>query len=169
MRRDLSSQQFTISISLARGKKVFSQTGKPDTSHPPAGQLVEHLLVELLVGVLAPHGEEDVAPDELVDDLAVGREAAEDDVLVPLVVQLDHHVLRLPVHVPGLKKRGASGFGFCRDHVSPLLTFGGGEDNARKKKEQIMGNGLDRVTKSGHLLDEQKKMRGAQRVYICGY
>ena len=66
---------------------------------------MEHLFVELLVGVLAPHGEEDVAADELVDDLAVGREAAEDDVLVPLVVQLDHHVLRLPVHVPGLERK----------------------------------------------------------------
>ncbi len=69
-------------------------------SHPPAGQLVEHVGVQLLVGVLGPHGEEDVAADELVDHLAVGGEAVEDD--VALVVELDHHVLRLPVHVPSL-------------------------------------------------------------------
>ena len=38
----------------------------------------------------------------MVVHLAVGREAAEDDVL--LVLELDHHVLRLPVDVPSLQK-----------------------------------------------------------------
>ena len=38
-------------------------------SNPTAGQLVEHLLVQLLVGLLAAHGEEDVTADELVNYL----------------------------------------------------------------------------------------------------
>ena len=86
-------------------------------SSPAAGELVEELLVELLVGLLAPHGQEDVAADELVDHLAVRREALqqggvswvqdegrsphlEDHVLV--VLKLDHHVPCLPVHIPRL-------------------------------------------------------------------
>ena len=86
-------------------------------SSPAASELVEELLVELLVALLAPHGQEDVAADELVDHLAVRREALqqggvswvqdegrsphlEDHVLV--VLELDHHVPRLPVHVPRL-------------------------------------------------------------------
>ena len=70
-------------------------------SNPTTGQLVEHLLVELLVGFLAAHGEEDVTTDELVHNFAVGREAVEDDVLV--VVKLDHHVLGFPIHIPCLQ------------------------------------------------------------------
>ena len=86
-------------------------------SSPAAGELVEELLVELLVALLAPHRQEDVAADELVDHLAVRREALrqggvswvqdegrsphlEDHILV--VLKLDHHVPRLPVHVPRL-------------------------------------------------------------------
>ena len=78
---------------------------------------MEQLLVELLVALFAPHGQEDVAADELVDHLAVRREALqqggvswvqdegrsphlEDHVLV--VLELDHHVPCLPVHVPRL-------------------------------------------------------------------
>ena len=63
---------------------------------------MEHVCVELLVGVLGAHGEEDVAADELVDHLAVGGEAAKDDIL--LIVKLDHHVLCLPVDVPCLEQ-----------------------------------------------------------------
>ena len=70
------------------------------SSSPASCQLVEELLVKLLVALLAPHGEEDVATDELMDDLAVSREALEDDVLV--ILKLDHHVPRLPVDVPSL-------------------------------------------------------------------
>lgn len=62
---------------------------------------MEHFLVQLLICVLAPHGEEDVSADELMHHLAVGRQAVEDDILV--VVELNHHVLCLPVDVPGLK------------------------------------------------------------------
>jgi hypothetical protein len=61
---------------------------------------VEQLLIKLLVALLAPHGEEDVATDELMDDLAVSREALEDDGLV--VLKLDHHVPGLPVDIPSL-------------------------------------------------------------------
>ena len=76
---------------------------------------MEQLLVQLLVALLAPHAQEDVATDELVDHLAVGREALEeedearnrrttadleDDILI--ILKLDHHVSRLPVDVPGL-------------------------------------------------------------------
>ena len=48
-------------------------------SSPAAGELVEELLVELLVAFLAPHGQEDVAADELVDHLAVRREALQQE------------------------------------------------------------------------------------------
>ena len=63
---------------------------------------MEHLLVQRLVAVLGAHGKEDVAPDEFVHHLAVGREAAEDDLLA--VAKLDHHVLCFPVDVPCLIK-----------------------------------------------------------------
>ena len=36
---------------------------------------MEELLVELLVALLAPHREEDVAADKLVDNFAVSRQA----------------------------------------------------------------------------------------------
>ena len=39
---------------------------------------MEELLVELLIALLAPHREEDVAADELVDDLAVRGEALQE-------------------------------------------------------------------------------------------
>ena len=48
-------------------------------SSPTASELVEELLVELLVALLAPHGQEDVAADELVDHLAVRREALQQE------------------------------------------------------------------------------------------
>ena len=48
-------------------------------SSPAASELVEELLVELLVALLAPHGQEDVAADELVDHLAVRREALQQE------------------------------------------------------------------------------------------
>jgi len=38
---------------------------------------VEQLLVELLIALLAPHGEEDVAADEFMNNFAVGRETLE--------------------------------------------------------------------------------------------
>ena len=44
-------------------------------SSPAPSQLVEELLVQLLVALLAPHREEDVAADELVDHLAVRGQA----------------------------------------------------------------------------------------------
>jgi hypothetical protein len=46
------------------------------------------LLIE--ISVVLPH-------------LAVSREAVEDDVL--LIIKLDHHVLCLPIDIPGLKRR----------------------------------------------------------------
>ena len=68
---------------------------------------MKKLLVELLISVLGPHREEDVAADELVHDLAVGGEAVEDDIFV--VVELDHHVLGLPIHIPRLQMKERSG------------------------------------------------------------
>ena len=59
---------------------------------------MKHFLVELLIGVFTPHGQEDVTADELVHDFAVGGQTVEDDLFV--VVELHHHVLRLPVDVP---------------------------------------------------------------------
>ena len=44
-------------------------------SSPSSSQLVEELLVELLVALFAPHWEEDVAADELVDHFAIRRKA----------------------------------------------------------------------------------------------
>lgn len=103
---------------MIKATKLINQPlDDPGCSSPAAGELVEELLVELLVALLAPHGQEDVAADELVDHLAVRREALqqggvswvqdegrsphlEDHVLV--VLELDHHVPCLPVHVPRL-------------------------------------------------------------------
>merc|ERR1712172_423178 len=73
---------------------------KVDDLDPAPGEFVEELIVESLISVFASHGEEYVASNELVDDLAVCGEALEDDVLV--VFKLDHHVPSLPVHVPSL-------------------------------------------------------------------
>ena len=102
---------------IKKDKTISQPLDDPGCSSPAAGELVEELLVELLVALLAPHGQEDVAADELVDHLAVRREALrqggvswvqaegrsphlEDHVLV--VLELDHHVPCLPVHVPRL-------------------------------------------------------------------
>ena len=51
-----------------------SLTGPAAALDPAAGQLVEKLLIEVLVGFLASHGQEDVAADELVNNFAVRRE-----------------------------------------------------------------------------------------------
>ena len=53
-------------------------------------QLVEELLVERVALLARARGHEDVAADELVDDLAVGRHAAEGNVHV--AVELDGHL-----------------------------------------------------------------------------
>ena len=42
---------------------------------------MEELLVELLIPVLGPHGEEDVAPNKLMHHLALSREGLENDIL----------------------------------------------------------------------------------------
>ena len=74
-------------------------TGPPGASTEPPGasqgfvaarQLVEQLLVEPVALLPRPRGHEDVASDELVDDLAVGRHAAEGNVHV--TVKLDGHL-----------------------------------------------------------------------------
>ena len=61
---------------------------------------MEEFFVERLIRVFAPHGEEDVAADELVHDFALGRESLENDLFI--IAQLDHHVFRLPIDVPRL-------------------------------------------------------------------
>ena len=86
---------------LSVAAEVFPYTIRVILLLPTSRQFVEELLVELLIPVLGPHREEDVAANELMHDLAVGGQAVEDDILV--IVQLDHHVLGLPVHIPGLK------------------------------------------------------------------
>ena len=102
---------------IKKDKTISQLLDDPGCSSPAASELVEELLVELLVALLASHRQEDVAADELVDHLAVRREALrqggvswvqdegrsphlEDHVLV--VLKLDHHVPCLPVHVPRL-------------------------------------------------------------------
>lgn len=60
-------------------------------SDPAAGQLVEHLLVQRLVLVLGPRGQEDVAPDELVHHLAVHLGA--DEGQFGLVGELHRHLV----------------------------------------------------------------------------
>ena len=57
-----------------------------------ARQLVEELLVELVALLATPRRHEDVAADELVNNLAVGGHAAEADVYV--AVKLDGHLER---------------------------------------------------------------------------
>lgn len=61
---------------------------------------MEELLVKLLVRILAPHGEKDVATDKLVDHFAVSREALEDDVLI--ILELNHHMSGFPINIPSL-------------------------------------------------------------------
>ena len=61
---------------------------------------MKHFLIELLIGILAPHGQENVTANELVHHFAISAQTAEDDIL--LIVELNHHVLGLPVDVPGL-------------------------------------------------------------------
>ncbi len=67
--------------------------------HPATSEFVEGLLVERLRSVLGPHGQEDVTANKLVDNLAVGRDGREDNLLR---VKLDHHLFHLPVDPPGL-------------------------------------------------------------------
>ena len=55
-------------------RPTLTLTGLAATLDPAAGQLVEKLLIEVLVGFLASHGQEDVAADELVNNFAVRRE-----------------------------------------------------------------------------------------------
>ena len=60
---------------IKKDKTISQLLDDQGCSSPAAGELVEELLVELLVALLAPHRQEDVAADELVDHLAVRREA----------------------------------------------------------------------------------------------
>ena len=120
---------------IKKDKTISQLLDDQGCSSPAAGELVEELLVELLVALLAPHRQEDVAADELVDHLAVRREALqqggvswvqgkcphlEDHVLV--VLKLDHHVPRLPVHVPSLVL-GKSDIQFKISRLIMLLLF----------------------------------------------
>ena len=62
---------------------------------------MEEFFVQGLIGILAPHGEENVPTNELVDDFAIRGEAIENDALV--IVERCHHVLGFPINVPCLK------------------------------------------------------------------
>ena len=66
-----------VNNSQGETRRVQDQADREhkNRSSPAPSQLVEELLVELLVALLAPHREEDVAPDELVDHLAVRGQA----------------------------------------------------------------------------------------------
>ena len=66
-----------VNNSQGETRRVQDQADREhkNRSSPAPGQLVEELLVELLVALLAPHREEDVAADELVDHLAVRGQA----------------------------------------------------------------------------------------------
>jgi hypothetical protein len=68
---------------------------------PAAGQFVEELFVQSLTRVLRPRRQENVPSDELVDHFAIRRRTTEHDVAL---LELDHHVLHLPVHVPRLHR-----------------------------------------------------------------
>lgn len=81
-------------------RPTLTLTGLAAALDPAAGQLVEKLLIEVLVGFLASHGQEDVAADELVNNFAVRRETLENNVFI--VLKLYHHVPRFPVDVPSL-------------------------------------------------------------------
>lgn len=61
---------------------------------------MEHFFVQRLIVFFRAHRHEDVTADELVHDFAIAGEAGEDDVFT---IQLDHHVLHLPVDIPCLK------------------------------------------------------------------
>merc|ERR1712209_69028 len=59
------------------------------SSHPAPSQLVEELLVQLLITLLASHGQEYVSSDELVNNFTICRQALENDILI--VFKLDPH------------------------------------------------------------------------------
>ena len=63
---------------------------------------MEHFFIKLLISIFAPHGEEDVASDELMNNLAISWQTTEDD--IALVIKLDHHVLGFPVDIPSLEE-----------------------------------------------------------------
>jgi hypothetical protein len=70
--------------------------------HPSTREFVEKLFVQRLIGFFRAHRQENVAADELVHHFAIGRQAAEDNVLL---LELHHHVLHLPVHIPSLQTK----------------------------------------------------------------
>ena len=70
-------------------------------SRPAPRQFMKELLVQYLIAVFAPHWEEDVTSNELVENFAFRRDTLEDDVL--FIAKLNHHVTCLPVDVPSLK------------------------------------------------------------------
>ena len=44
------------------------------SSHPASSELVEELLVQLLITLLASHGQEDVSSDELMNNFTISRQ-----------------------------------------------------------------------------------------------
>ena len=67
-------------------------------SNPATGQLVEELLVQRLTGLFRSHAQKYISSDELVYDLAVGRQTLKPHILV---FELHLHLFDFPVHVPG--------------------------------------------------------------------
>ena len=87
---------------------------------------MEEIFIEHLAAVFTPHGEEDVATNELMNHFTLSGHALKDDIL--LIPQLDHHVSSLPVDIPGLKtSRGCLIF-CCPSlgvvHTVPTLLIG---------------------------------------------
>lgn len=68
--------------------------------HPSTREFVEKLFVQRLIGFFRAHRQENVATDELVHHFAISGQAAEDNILL---LELHHHVLHLPVHIPSLE------------------------------------------------------------------
>ena len=66
---------------LSVAAEVFPYTIRVILLLPTSRQFVEELLVELLIPVLGPHREEDVAANELMHHLALCREGLENDIL----------------------------------------------------------------------------------------
>jgi len=61
---------------------------------------MKEFFVKYLTRVFGTKGKENVSANEFMDNFAVGRETTEANILI---IQLNHHHLDFPVHVPCLQ------------------------------------------------------------------
>jgi hypothetical protein len=85
---------------------------------PSARKFMEKFLIQRLTRLLWPEWEEDVPTNKLMNDFTVSWETAKTNVLI---VELNHHHLHFPIHVPGLKWEKQSEFRYG-DYIFCICT-----------------------------------------------